>query len=159
MKSNNQEPKMTDVFDIKNFNVLKDGQFDGCYFKQSQKPEEPAKVNFQFLKWNEMPLCEISPHTGFYNYIIILSEKLLDLEGIENPEEIRAIVYYHAYLGNPLQFVRNQAKIGSEGLVIKKSHVGYLLAQKILGTTGADMVQSKLNTDLIQFQLENGLVK
>jgi hypothetical protein len=144
-----EKPKKN-LAEIKEQDLFEEG-FDGCYFRQMEEPES-TWVDFSFLRFQEAQEFEISPDTDFVNWIILLFEKHPDVE------EMRTVLYYEAYLGDALHFVKNQAMVGSEGLVIKKCLNGYKVASNIMSkfSTGQS-VKDRIDTDLLTYKTEHNL--
>lgn len=119
-------------------NVFDGKPFDGVYFKSGKSHIDGRDAyTFDFIQFNEPQLLDHNEDLGSDRWLMLLFEKASDDGGIE-------VVFFQAYLGDVLYYAKNQAKAGSQGLVIKKSQAGFKIILKILQLypTLVDMIET-----------------
>lgn len=129
--------------DLRDSDVFGGKAIDGVYFRRTGKPEDSC-WNFNFVIFNPPVLFEHNEDLDIDKWAIVLFEA--DDEG-----EID-VVYYTAYIGDPLRFAKNHVAAGVQGMLFKKSIPGYDLILKTMGEVPLTKIRPVIEKDFEDFK-------
>lgn len=133
------------VSSIKKDDIFDGQAFDGCYFRKDAVPET-IKWSYNFMRFGQFVKIAKNEELQTECWLIVLFEPVNEDSGEYN------VVYYQAYLGDPLCFVKNQVKANSQGIVIKKCVPGFKIILETIKGYDLSIIQGQLETDLHYFE-------
>lgn len=142
-----EDPSMPDEVkttkDLRDSDVFEGKAIDGLSFRRIGKPED-SRWTFNFVIFHRPVVFEHNNDLGIDKWAILLFEP--DSEGELN------VVYYTAFIGDPLRFAKNHVAAGVQGMLFKKSIPGYDLIMKAVGDIPLDKMRPAIERDIEDFK-------
>lgn len=154
LKTSQDDPKATAL-------LVKKRNADGFYFRNQKKASEGtliekkefknnieeleyrAKINY--IYFDDGFVGTYDEELGSYKYLFLL------FEPIKKDSALCNTVYFKAWLGDPLFYMKNQIKAGSQGIIVREAVPGYNAVLQLMEGMNNKDVSHQITTDALTY--------